>query len=170
MVCIALSAWIWPASGGTLEKFLSEAYGYTARYPSDWYLVQPSLENLSIENFPPSETVTGVRLPTGGASINLLASETIRRPTPPHTVPAWISIDSRHTPPEATSTFELEKRDLRVSVTELTGDCCDVAPPFQTYVAWYFSVGGRLFKATLLCWKGDPNLDKLRETLKAMRH
>jgi hypothetical protein len=50
------------------STFKSENYGYVVQYPHSWYL-DSTLDNLEIENFPPSKAVRGVRLPPGGPQL-----------------------------------------------------------------------------------------------------
>jgi hypothetical protein len=162
------------AESGHLSKtFRSERYGYVVRYPSSWYLHAP-LGTLEIENFPPSRTERGSGLPKGGAAITLLPCQAVYQRAKIQTLDDCIALDHRSiTPPpgdphfvkpdnvSGKRGFDLTLASGKVSILEVSGTCCAAVPPFKEYVDWYFEAGGKVFRASVEYWKGEPKAGKL---------
>jgi len=154
-----------PGQAADLRTFRSETYGYIAQYPKGWYPdVTRTSDTLDIDSFPARKAVRAVHIPPGGAEIMLAPLEAVRQAEMPRTLADWITIDNRRPGVVDERQLEIDSPDGRLSITEMKRDCCAVAP-FSESVAWYFQLKGRPFKALLVYWKGDPNLDKLRQTL-----
>jgi hypothetical protein len=122
-----------------LSTFKSKTYGYVVQYPKTWYL-DSTLDNLEIENFPPSKAVRAVRLPPGGAAITVIPSQAVRHPETSLKLDAWIETDNHRNIVTGKRTFELEDLGRTLSLIEIRGRCCAAVPPFKEYVSWYFEI------------------------------
>ena len=169
-ILIALIAAASPLLGAAYRKIFESSNGFSVEYPGTWHLESLS-RHFYIESFPPSETVRGVRLPPGGASITI---------TVPLELKKWLASTHREMPTNleewvAAGTWRqrvISKRSLevgdgprRIAVVEVIAQCCAVAP-FQESVNWYFETERRMFLASLQYWQDDSKADKLREILR----
>ena len=146
-----------------VRRFESKKFGYTVEYPSDWHL-QSLSDVFSVENFPPSKAVRGVRLPSGGAGI-VIAASSQGTEEGPQRFDDWVKIGTAHQNVQEQRAFELQENKRTISITEVRADCCGV-PPFLQYIEWFFQIDGHFFQASLVLWQGDPKADQLQETLK----
>lgn len=154
--CIALLALI--VGGGEMRttkcrQYVSYAMGYTVCIPPGWQPLEWTDDPGSLVNFDPNLRETGNIRPPGGAMIELI------RPTSAMDIrdaQSWA--DSENLP-------ELSRRSLALccnrgnprSVLESKRGAGGIEP-VEMSLNDYFSVSGELFRATLLYWKGDPNL------------
>ena len=149
-----------------LKAFESKTYGYLVQYPKEWYLDETTSTNtFHIDSFPPNKAVRAVHIPPGGAEIMLAPIDAVQQAEMPHTLADWMAMDNRRGGLADERTLEIEMAHGRLSISEVRRNCCAV-PPYSESVAWYFQLEGRPFKALLIYWKGDPKVDKLRQTLR----
>ena len=151
------------------RAFTSRDFGFSARYPSDWYLgAKRSDDPLDIIDFRPSEAVHAVYIPQGGAEMVIGPVEAFHlRETPP-TLNAWVVVDTARKHLISKNAFELESAPTGISqILEVRTEEGD--PPLVS-VGWYFRFQDHLFKAMLLYWKGNPNADKLIQTMRQVVH
>ena len=148
-----------------IRTFTSLRHGYTVQYPGNWH--PHFLEDVFyIENFSPSKTVRGVRLPKGGASIQIVSSSQIGRGAhqSPATLEDLVALDTSASKILLRRVLKLDSGQRSLSVIEVESECCQSDVFHQT--ALYFEVDGRMFVARLFCWPDDKNVEKLQDVLK----
>jgi hypothetical protein len=148
------------------QTFESTAYRYSAQYPQGWYLdgTRPA-DTLTIDNFPASAAVHAVHLPRGGAEIGIRPAEASPARERPQSLDAWINADTAGEEVASRKAVELQAGQEKVPATEVRGHDRGDAPVFE-WVDLYFKIEGRMFRATLIYWQGNPNAGELRETLR----
>lgn len=147
---------------GPWKSFVSTRFGYTAHYPSCWYLLEPDLKSLYIVNFPPEKRVKAVVLPKNGASIAIVG-----KPPRAKTLAEWIDRESRYA--DQCSRQILTLRDDQTGrtllVTEVTRDWTSEPQPFFQSIDCYFEIDGLPLAARLDYRRGDPNAASYRTIL-----
>jgi len=156
-----------PVDGASAASriFRSEKYHYTARCPKGWQAdraARPGI--LDIDNFAPATAVRAVHVPPGGAEIDLFPLEALIRRRTPGTLDEWVDSDAKLAKVISRRRLEVDRPDGKLSVIELKQQCCAV-PPFSEDVNWYFMLNGRVFRAHLTYWKGDPKQVSLEHTM-----
>ena len=146
------------------KTFTSATAGYVAQYPDTWYVLERSLSTLYIVNFPPSQRVRAVTLPSGGASIAVV-------PPPQGTANAeqWAKRDLKPGMVLVSKTnnqLKSSDSDAPIEVTEMQLTRGLHGPDLYN-VDCYFTVGGHLFAGRLTYWSGDS---KAQEYLETLRH
>lgn len=150
-----------------VNSFQSREYGYSLKYPADWSL-QSRAGVYSIENFAPTKTVRGVRLPPGGAGITIRVWSPDRNGGElPKNLDDWASRNTIRQHVLSRKTFEPQDLLTTKSVIEVRADCCGV-PPLLQYTEWFFEVDGHFFQTSVVYWQGDPAYPKLEDTLKGI--
>jgi hypothetical protein len=154
------------ATGAGRRTFENKKYGYTLQYPNSWKL-QALADAFRIENFPPAKTVRAVRLPAGGASIDVMVPQQLLHQGQhiPRNIDEWTILGAAKRRVLTRHQLEISNGARGFAVTELKTECCAV-PPFQESIEWYFAIDGRMFLASVVYWQGDPNVEKLEETLR----
>jgi len=140
------------------QEFVSPDGGYVAFYPKSWHVLQPGFPMLYICNFPPSRRVRAVIVPENGATIGVISppegvssiDQWIGRVSPAIRVRSRNSITLRM--PEPAAPLRIEE----VNYLSIEGPDC---------TSWYFEISGRLLKADLSYWSGDPKAEKYRQVL-----
>lgn len=143
--------------------FRSMSHGFSVKYPRSWY---PHIASdiFSINNFPPSRAVRGEVLPSGGAGIFVLTSEQeLRDSRNPRDVSDFVELDNARQSLIDGRTLEVSGEGRRLAVIEIRTLCCE---PTQESVSWYFEIEKHMFVGILYYFRGDPNADKLHDTLK----
>jgi RHS repeat-associated protein len=152
-------------TANTEKTFTSKEYGFSARYPSDWYAgAKRSDHALDIIDFPPSKTVHAVYIPHGGAEMVIGPVAAFHLRETPRTLNAWATMETARKHLTSEHAFEVESAPT--GITQILEVKTDEGEPPMEVVSWYFHFHERLFKAMLLYWKGNPNADKLVQTMK----
>ena len=149
------------------RPFHSDLYGYSLVYPSEWTF-QGRSGHFYIENFSPAKAVNAVRLPRGGASINVTVLKELTRSKemrPNLTFEAFVTLGTSNRTVETRRTFEITETLQTMTITEVKTRCCAVAP-FQTSLDWYFLVEGRMFTTNLQYWASEPSPDYLARVMR----
>jgi hypothetical protein len=150
-----------------VNNFHSDEYKYKLSFPAGWFKnsFAPSKSLFSIINF--RKPAHAVFLPPRGAEIGVTPIEARQGPTDPrssarrevpHTLEEWIAINTRNEQVEVKRNLTVGGR-LPVVEVKMTGADRLVA------LEWYFSLRGRLFNASLLCWADNPDFERLRQVL-----
>jgi len=139
------------------KTFASEKYHFSIHYPESWRLLSQSKVGLDIANFPASQKVEGVIIPSSGAIISVkvvldkfMLTESLIRAYANNPILWW--------------------REMQGS--EVTGTACkklihiesklEMAPgAYQHLTAYYCFSNQRLFQFTLTDWEHNPNQRKL---------
>lgn len=147
-----------------LKVFNNVKYGYTLRYPSDWYS-QIISGMFSIVSFLPSTAMRGTGLAENGAGIYILtAAQAVRERIPsPRSLEELVTILT-----SGEHVIERKRVDIRdgehsIKAIQTKSTCCDSS---QESVYLYFSINDRLFVGTVYYWRGDPNAGRFLATLK----
>lgn len=152
------------AAGSTnLKTFVNARYGYTLRYPANWYSQTVSYI-FSIVSFLPSTAMRGTGLARNGAGINILtAAQAVRgrRPVPRNLEELVTILTSRENAYER-STVDLRDGEHALKVIQTKSTCCD---PSQESVDWYFAINDHPFVGMVYYWEGDANAGKYLTTL-----
>lgn len=163
-------------SGGT-KRFVSERYGFTIAVPPGWY-VSLDKDTPMYVNFGPDKALPQLRLPPGGASIVVVAQETLPgQPRLGSTPTAWAMTDAR-----GVSSTEPSVRPFEVPTASGMTDAVITSYDEATYgpgdqpqhcVAIFWRFAGKLFAAHLNYITNDPNsaaIEKVSfETIRSIR-
>jgi len=157
--CVAIT---WPLSGVvSLKTFVSETYGFSVRYPGDWYLDKQHYV-FEIENFPPSRSVRAT-LPPDGAAIVIVVPARLK--LNPRTLSEFIAMHNPRAEVIGKQPLTLNRREGALSIVEVRTRCC-LEPPYEEWINWYFEIEGHFFAASLGHRERSPDEKQLIETLK----
>jgi hypothetical protein len=107
--------------------------------------------------------VRGVRLPPGGAEIVIDVPR--RSKEPPQNLDDWVKKATVHQKVLSTREITLGGSARTILIVDVQTQCCG-SPPFQQSTEWFFALEGHYFQASLIYWQGDPNAERLEQTLK----
>jgi len=147
-----------------IATFKNPSQGYTLQHPLSWH-TQIASDIFSIVNFPPASAIRGTGLAKRGAGIHILtSSQAIRDPQKlPGSLDEFVALDNAHQNVIGKRTVQIGDGHQMLMVIEAKTICCD---PTQESVNWYFEINDHMFVGSVFYWQGDPDADKLRETLK----
>jgi hypothetical protein len=140
------------------QEFVSRQGGYAVHFPKSWHVLAPPVPTLYICNFPPSQRVPAVIVPQNGATISV---------TPPP-----VGVDSAEQWIGGVSAA-IRVRSRKSTQLQMAAP----APPLHIdeviylstegpdTTSWYFDVSGRVLRANLSYWEGDPREGEYRRVL-----
>ena len=137
-----------------IETFESEVNHFKVSFPSSWQLLNPGSTVFEIINFARDARVSGVVIPRGGASIQVIeAPEGIR------SIDAWVDHDKRTasllSQADVTLPRKASESVLRLRRAVYRFDASGGGQAFLLYTIYYLEVGGRLFSVDLTTWEAD---------------